>query len=91
MSDPTSMRQAAAVLRQYLAGHVSYVTAQARVRQRGYSLDDPTLAAELRRQDDAERAEAEAAEARSRRQDAKVNRYLREQYRQTRGMDIDAF
>ena len=67
-----NIRQAAQVLRQYLAGNVSYTVAQARVRQRGYGLDDPALAAELRRQDQAERAEAEAADARSRRQDAKV-------------------
>jgi hypothetical protein len=91
MTDTTSIRQAAQVLRQYLAGHVSYQVAQARVRQRGYALDDPALAAELRRQDDAERAEAEAAEAKRRRQGAKVNRYLREQYEQTKGITIDGF
>ena len=90
MSD-SSTRQAAAILRQYLQGDVSYQVAQARVRRRGYSLDHPALAAELRRQDEAERAEAEAAAARRGRQGAKVNRYLREQYQQTRGIDIDAF
>ena len=91
MSDPASRRQAAAVLRQYLAGHVSYVTAQVRVRQRGYSLDDPALAAELRRQDAQQWAETEAAEARSRSQDAKVNAFIRKEYERTKGITIDGF
>jgi hypothetical protein len=87
----TKIRQAAGVLRQYLAGIISYRVAQERVRQRGFSLDDPALATELDRQDQAERAEAEAAEVRSRQQDAKVNRYLREQYQQSKGITIDGF
>ena len=89
MSDATSMRQAAAVLRQYLVGNVSYQVAHARVRQRGYSLDDPALAAELRRQDEAERAEAEAAKAMRRQQDAKLNAYIRKEYERTKGITID--
>jgi hypothetical protein len=85
-----NIRQAAAILRQYLAGHVSYATAQARVRRLGRDLKDLDLAAELRRQDEQERADAEAAEARRRRQDTRVNRYLREQYQRVRGIDVDA-
>jgi DNA-binding winged helix-turn-helix (wHTH) protein len=90
MSD-TSTRQAAAILRQYLQGDVSYQVAQARVRRRGYSLDDPALAAELRRQDEAERAEAEAAAARGGQQDAKVNAYIRKEHERTKGIIMEGF
>jgi hypothetical protein len=55
----------------------------------GYRLNDPALTAELRRQDEAERAEAEAAKAGRRRQDAKVNAYLRKEYERTKGITID--
>jgi DNA-binding winged helix-turn-helix (wHTH) protein len=90
MSD-TSTRQAAAILRQYLQGDVSYQVAQARVRRRGYSLDDPALAAALRRQDEAERAEAEPAAARRGQQNATVNAYIRKEHERTKGITIDRF
>ena len=90
MSD-ASIRQAAVVLRQYLAGGVSYQVAQDRVRRRGYRLDDPALAAELRRQNDAEQADAAAAEAKRRQQDAKVNAYIRKEHERTKGITIDGF
>jgi hypothetical protein len=45
----------------------------------------------MQREDAERQAAAETAEARRREQGAKVNRYLREQYHQTRGIDIDAF
>jgi hypothetical protein len=86
-----ALRQAAEIQRQFLQGQVSHETAQQRLRWRGYRLNDPALTAELQRQDAEQRAAGEAGEARRREQDAKVNRYLRKQYHQTRGIDIDAF
>jgi hypothetical protein len=90
VSDPNTV-QAAAILRQYLDGQVSYDTAQARVRRYGRDLKDPDLAAELARQDQAEQATAEAADARRRQQDAKVNAYIRREVERTRGITIDGF
>jgi hypothetical protein len=87
MNDPT-IRRAAAILRQCLTGGVSHQVAQARVRRFGYSLDDPALAAELARQDQEKRAKQEAAEGRRRRQDQKVNAYIRSEYERVRGLDI---
>jgi hypothetical protein len=83
-----NIRQAAQVLRQYLAGHVSYTVAQQRVTGHGFRLDDPALAAELQRQDAEQQAEAEAAEARRRRQGEQVNAYIRREHERTRGITI---
>jgi hypothetical protein len=91
MPDQSQLRKAAEIQRMFLDGQVSHQTAQQRLTWTGYRLNDPALAAELRRQDETERAEAEAADARSRRQDAKVNRYLREQYEASKGITIDGF
>jgi hypothetical protein len=90
MSDAT-LRKAAEVQRMFLEGAVSYQTAQARLRWTGHRLNDPALTAELQRQDAEQQAAAEAADARRRRQDERVNRYLRERYKQTKGIDLDAF
>jgi hypothetical protein len=90
MSD-AAIWQVAAILRQYLNGHVSHTTAQARVRRLGRDLTDPALAAELRRQDDAERAEGEAAAVRCRQQDVTVNAYIRKEHERTKGITIDGF
>jgi hypothetical protein len=84
-----SIRQAAQVLRQYLAGNVSYTVARDRVRGHGYNLDDPALAAELQRQDAEQQAEAEAAEARRRRQGEQVNAYIRREHERTKGIIIE--
>jgi hypothetical protein len=86
-----NIRQASQVLRQYLAGNVRYTVAQDRVGRHGFRLDDPALAAELRRQDEAERAEAEAAEGRRRQQDAEVNAYIHREYERSKGITIDGF
>jgi hypothetical protein len=90
MTDAT-LRKAVEIQRAFLLGEVSYQTAQQRLRWTGYRLNDARVTAEVQREDAERRAAAEAAEARRREQDAKVNRYLREQHHQTRGIDIDAF
>jgi autotransporter translocation and assembly factor TamB len=90
MSDAT-LRKAAKIQRQFQQGQVSHQTAQQRLRWTGYRLNDPALTAELARQDQAERAEAEAAARRHRQQDAKVNAYIHKEHERTKGMIIDGF
>jgi hypothetical protein len=88
MTDAT-LRQAAEVQKMFMDGAVSHAVAQQRLRFSGYRLNDRALLDELARQEQAVRAEAEAAEARRRRQDQRVSRYLHEQYEQVRGIDIN--
>jgi hypothetical protein len=90
MSD-SSIQQAAEVLRQYLTGRVSHTTAQARVRRLGHDLKDLGVTDELRRREDAERAEAEAAAAARRRHDQQVITYIRKEHERTKGITIDGF
>lgn len=91
MPDQSQLRKAAEIQRMFLAGQVSYQTAQHRLRWTGFQLNDAALTAELQRQDAEQQAAAGAAEAKRRRQDQRVNRYLREQYEQTKGITIDGF
>jgi SPX domain protein involved in polyphosphate accumulation len=70
---------------------VSHQTAQVRLRWTGYRLNDAALLGELQRQDAEQRAEAKAAEARRRQQDAKVNAYIRTENERTKGITIDGF
>jgi hypothetical protein len=88
MSDAT-LRKAADIQRQFLQGQVAHQTAQQRLRWTGYRLNDPALTAELQRQDAEQRDAAEAAEARNRQQDAKVNAYIRREHERTKGVTID--
>jgi hypothetical protein len=90
MSD-ANLRKAADIQRQFLQGQMAYATAQQRLTWTGYRLNDPALTAELQRQDAEQRDAAEAAEARSRQQDAKVNAYIRREHERTKGMTIDGF
>ena len=89
MPDQSQLRKAAEIQRRFLAGQVSHQTAQQRLQWTGYRVNDRVLLDELSRQDQAAQAETEAAEARSRRQGARVNSYLREQYEQSKGITID--
>jgi SPX domain protein involved in polyphosphate accumulation len=88
MSD-ANLRKAADIQRQFLQGQVAHQTAQQRLRWTGYRLNDPALTAELQRQDAEQRDAAEAAEARNRQQDAKVNAYIRREHERTKGVTID--
>jgi SPX domain protein involved in polyphosphate accumulation len=88
MSD-ANLRKAADIQRQFLQGQVAHATAQQRLRWTGYRLNDPALTAELQRQDAEQRDAAEAAEARNRQQDAKVNAYIRREHERTKGVTID--
>jgi SPX domain protein involved in polyphosphate accumulation len=90
MTDAT-LHKAAEIQRQFLQGQVSHQTAQARLRWTGYRLNDAALLAELQRQDEAQRAAVDAAEARRRQQDAKVNAYIRKEHGRTKGIIIDGF
>jgi hypothetical protein len=91
MPDQSQLRKAAEIQRMFLEGQMSHQTAQQRLTWTGYRLNDAALLAELRHQDEAERTSAEAAEAKRRRQDQRVNQYLREQYQQSKGIDITTF
>jgi hypothetical protein len=88
MTDAT-LRKAAEIQQQFMAGTLSHGTAQQRLRWTPYRLNDQALLGELARQDAEQRAAAEAAEARSRREDAKVNAYLRAEHERTKGITID--
>jgi hypothetical protein len=88
MPDQSQLRKAAEIQRAFLDGQVSHRTAQQRLTWTGFQLNDPALLAELRRRDTEQQAQAEAAEARRRRQDSRVNRYLREQYEASKGITV---
>jgi hypothetical protein len=88
MTDAT-LKQAIDIWRAYMAGQVSYEVAQSRLRFTGYRLDDPVLAAEVARQDQAQQAAADAAEARRRQQDTKVNAYIRREHERTKGITVN--
>jgi hypothetical protein len=90
MTDAT-LKRAADIQQMFLEGRVSHATAQQRLRWSPYRLNDAALLAELQRRGQAEQAAAEAAEARTRRQDAKVNDYIRREHERTRGIDINGF
>jgi hypothetical protein len=88
MPDQSQLRKAAEIQRAFLDGQVSHRTAQQRLTWTGFQLNDPALLAELRRQDDAGRVAAEAAEARRRRQGEQVNAYVRREHERAKGITI---
>jgi hypothetical protein len=91
MPDQSQLRKAAEIQRLFLQGQVSHATAQQRLRWTGYRLNDPALTAELARQEQAQRAAAEAAEAKRRRQDERVNAYIRRERERSKGVTLDGF
>ena len=91
MPDQSQLRKAASIQKAFLDGALSHRTAQQRLTWTGYTLNDPALLAELHRQDAEQQAQAEAAEAKRRRQDQRVNDYLRRERERSRGIAINGW